>query len=62
MTSEGASAYSWPYARTPGGSTPPPDVTPKEGGHELWAFFWLSILNSAIIGVSGLAAWLIIHH
>lgn len=63
--SEGASAeatFRWPYAPSPGSSTPPSDVTPSEGNRELWAFFWLGLVNTAIIGGSGVAAWLLIHH
>ncbi len=56
------STFHNPYAGTPGSSTPPPEVTPKEGSSELWAFFWLALANTAIIGAAGLAAWLIIHH
>jgi hypothetical protein len=56
-----AERFRWPYAQTPGTSTCPPEVGPKEGSHELWAFFWLTMVNTAIIGVSGVLAWLIIH-
>jgi hypothetical protein len=55
-------AYRTPYTSTPGGSLPDPATPPAEGRHELWAFFWLSIANTAIIGVTGLVVWLLIHH
>ena len=50
-----------PYAGPPGSSTPSPEVTPKEGSSELWAFFWLALLNTAIIGVAGVVTWWLIH-
>ncbi len=56
------SFFRWPYAHTPGSSTPGPETTPEEGTHELWAFFALALLNTAIIAVSGLTAFFIIHH
>ncbi len=56
MTSD-PSGYRFPYASTPGGSTAPPETTPKEGVHELWSFFWLSLLNTAIIVVAGVTTW-----
>ncbi|HEV2167171.1 MAG TPA: hypothetical protein VGS23_09400 [Thermoplasmata archaeon] len=59
--SGGESAFRNPYAGTPGSSTPSPEVSPKEGASELWAFFWLALVNTAIIAVSGLVAWFLIH-
>jgi hypothetical protein len=50
-----------PYGGTPGSSTPSPHVTPEEGRHELWAFFWLALANTAIIGVAGVVTWLLVH-
>ena len=50
-----------PYAGSPGSSTPSPEVSPKEGVSELWAFFWLALLNTAIIGVAGVVTWWLIH-
>ncbi len=55
------SGYRTPYTPTPGGATPPAEMTPEEGRAELWAFFWFSILGSAIIGVAGTVAYFIIH-
>lgn len=52
-----AETYRFPYTPTPGGSTPPPEETPKQGIGELWAFFWLALLNTAIIVVAGVATW-----
>jgi hypothetical protein len=49
-----------PYATTPGGSTPSPDVTPQWGRHELRTFFWLAIANTSIIGAAGVIAWLLV--
>jgi hypothetical protein len=60
MTGTGTS-FQTPYSRTPGGSTPGPEVTPDEGRRELWGFFWLSIANTAIITVAGVGTWLLIH-
>ncbi|MCI4363406.1 MAG: hypothetical protein L3K13_03765 [Thermoplasmata archaeon] len=54
-------AYRTPYASSPGGSLPDPSTDPREGAHELWAFFWLSLANTAIIGVTGLVVWWLIH-
>jgi hypothetical protein len=51
-----------PYTPTPGNSGPGPDVTPEEGHRDLWAFFWLTIANTAIIAVAGIGAWLYVHH
>ena len=51
-----------PYTPTPGASLPGPQVTPEEGKRDLWAFFWLTIANTAIISVAGIAAWLYVHH
>jgi hypothetical protein len=56
-----AAGYAFPYTPTPGGSTPPPETSPKEGISDLWAFFWLALVNTAIIVVAGLAAWSVVH-
>ena len=56
-----AETWQTPYTPTPGSSTPPPEVSPKEGIRDLWAFFWLSLLNTLIIAVAGLAAWFFVH-
>lgn len=58
---EPAGAYQTPYASTPGSSTPSPEVTPDEGRRELWGFFWLSLANTAIITVAGVATWFAVH-
>jgi hypothetical protein len=53
-------SYRHPYTRTPGSSTPSPEVTPKEGIADLWAFFWLALVNTAIIVVAGVLTWLVV--
>jgi hypothetical protein len=60
MTS-GPGEYRFPYTTSPGGSTQEPHVTPKEGISDLWAFFWLSVLNTAIIAVAGVTTWYLVH-
>ncbi|MHB1931530.1 MAG: hypothetical protein ACYCPV_00850 [Thermoplasmata archaeon] len=55
------SGYRTPYTPTPGGATPPAEMTPEEGRAELWTFFWFSILGTAIIGVAGTVAYFLIH-
>jgi len=32
-------------------------MSPEEGKADLWAFFWLAFVNTAIIVGVGLAAW-----
>ncbi|HEV2520073.1 MAG TPA: hypothetical protein VGX00_05570 [Thermoplasmata archaeon] len=59
--SSGEAAFRTPYGGGPGSSTPSPEVSPKEGTGELWAFFWLALVNTAIIAVAGLIAWVIVH-
>ncbi len=54
--------YRTPYTTTPGSSTPSPDVTPHEGTSDLRLFFWLAILNTAIIGGGGVIAWAFATH
>jgi hypothetical protein len=61
MMSEAADGFRTPYTPTPGSSTPGPEVSPKEGVADLWAFFWLALLNTAIIAVAGVAAWFVVH-
>ena len=58
---ETSAPYRTPYAPTPGSSTPGPEVTPAEGVGDLWAFFWLALLNTAIIAVVGIAVWWFVH-
>lgn len=58
---EGSESYRYPYTPTPGASTPPAATPPEEGVRDLWGFFWLSLLNTAIIAVAGVATWVIIH-
>ncbi len=53
--------YRTPYTPTPGGSSPPAEMTPEEGKADLWAFFWLAFVNTAIIVGVGLAAWFYVH-
>jgi len=55
-----AEPYRNPYTPTPGSSTPPPDTTPEEGVHELWAFFWVAVISVVIIAAFGIAAWLFV--
>jgi len=59
--SETPSTWKTPYTPTPGSSTPGPDVAPKEGISELTGFFWLSLVNTAIIVVVGMAVWFYVH-
>jgi hypothetical protein len=59
---ENATPYRTPYTPTPGSSTTAPDVGPEEGTADLWGFFWLALLNTAIIVVVGMSAWLYVHH
>ncbi|HYA58591.1 MAG TPA: hypothetical protein VEH57_09080 [Thermoplasmata archaeon] len=54
-------AYRNPYTPTPGSSTPPDGTTPEEGKQELWSFFWLALLNTAIIATAGIIAWWLVH-
>jgi len=58
--SQAAGAWQTPYASSPGSSTPGPEVTPKDGVADLWAFFWLALANTAIIAVAGVATWLLV--
>jgi hypothetical protein len=57
-----AESFRTPYAPSPGSSTPPPGVGPTEGKRELWAFFWLALLNTLIIAVAGIVAWVLVTH
>ena len=59
MSSEGT--FRTPYTPTPGGSLPPAETTPDEGKRDLWTFFWLALLNTAIIAVAGIATWWFVH-
>jgi hypothetical protein len=52
------SAWRSPYTPTPGTSTPPPDMNPKEGIADIRGFVILAGLNNLIIGVAGAVAWL----
>jgi hypothetical protein len=54
-------AFENPYTPTPGGSLPPHGTTPEEGKHELWAFFWLALVNTLIIAVAGIVTWTFVH-
>ncbi len=55
------SSYQSPYTPTPGSSTPSATVKPHEGRRELWGFFWLALLNTAIIAVAGIVTWWYVH-
>jgi hypothetical protein len=57
-----APTFRTPYTPTPGGSIPEAHVGPEEGKGDLWSFFWLTLANTAIIAVAGIAAWLYITH
>jgi len=59
---ESAAPYRTPYTPTPGSSTTSPEVGPGEGKADLWGFFWLALLNTAIIVIVGMGAWLYVHH
>jgi len=50
-----------PYTPVPGGSIPPAETTPAEGKRDLWAFFWLALLNTTIIAVAGVLTWWFVH-
>jgi hypothetical protein len=50
-----------PYTTYPGSSTPPAHTTPEEGKRDLWTFFWLALLNTAIIAVAGITTWWFVH-
>ena len=57
----GTGGYQYPYTSTPGASTPPAHTPPSEGISGLWEFFWLSLLSTAIIAVSGITTWILVH-
>ncbi len=57
----GDEVYRHPYTPTPGGSTPSASVGREEGEHELRAFFWLALLNTAIIAGAMLVVWWFVH-
>jgi hypothetical protein len=50
-----------PYATTPGSSTPGVGVSAEEGVGDLWSFFWLSVVCTAILTVVAVAGWLLVH-
>lgn len=50
-----------PYATTPGSSTPGVGVSPEEGTRDLWAFFWLSVVCTGILGIVALVGWFLAH-
>lgn len=60
MSAASHSSFRTPYAGTPGSSTPGPQVDPAEGRKDLREFFWLSLANTAIISVAGIATWLLV--
>jgi hypothetical protein len=59
--SETREPYRTPYTPYPGGSMPPAATSPAEGKADLWAFFWLTLANTAIIAVAGIVAWWFVH-
>jgi hypothetical protein len=59
--SETPGTWKTPYTPTPGSSTPGPHVSPEEGTAEVWGFVWLSLVNTAIIVVVGMAVWFFVH-
>lgn len=58
--SSSAPAFRSPYTAYPGSSTPPGSVGPEEGKLDLWTFFWLALVNTGIIAVSGIATWWVV--
>ena len=58
---ESPPSYRTPYTPTPGSSTTSPSVGPDEGKAELWGYFWLALLNTAIILAVGVSTWLYVH-
>ncbi len=54
--------YRSPYTPYPGSSTPPPSVQPTEGKGEMWTFFWLTLVNTVVIAVAGIATWWLVTH
>ena len=60
--SESGTPFRTPDTATPGSSTTSPEVGPEEGKADLWGFFWLAFLNTAIIVAAGMATWLYVHH
>ncbi len=54
-------SYQTPYAASPGASMPGPTTTPHEGKRDLWAFFWLTLANTAIIATAGIVTWWFVH-
>jgi hypothetical protein len=50
-----------PYGGPPGGSTPPPTQTAEGGLFELKFFFFIALLSTGVISVSGIVVWLVIH-
>ncbi len=57
----GEESYRHPYTPSPGSSTPEPSVGPEEGMHEMRAFFWLALVNTAIIAGSMIGVWWFVH-
>jgi len=54
---EPAEPYRNPYTPYPGGGMPSAGTTPAEGKADLWAFFWLTLVNTAIISTAGIVTW-----
>ena len=59
--SASSETFRTPYTPYPGGSTPSEEITPAEGHRDMWTFFWLSIANTLIIAVAGIATWWFVH-
>jgi hypothetical protein len=57
----GDSDYQNPYTPYAGSSMPPATMTPAEGKADLWGFFWLALLNTAIIAAAGIVTWWFVH-
>lgn len=53
-----AEPYRNPYTPYPGGSTASVSMSPEEGRKDLWAFFWLTLVDTAIIAGAGIVVWL----
>jgi hypothetical protein len=54
-------AFSTPYTRSPGSSTPGSETTPAEGKADLWGLFWLALLNTGIVAAAGIGTWWFVH-
>jgi hypothetical protein len=51
-----------PYAGSPGGSSPGPEVDEAEGNDDLRSFTYLSLASTGILTVVANVGWLLVHH